>query len=129
MTDNCVMEREANRAARGGQTCRGGYRPSVDIIEKADEFIVQADVPGVTGKDVDIQFERGVLMLYAKVAAREPAGAKVLARGYGVGDFAREFRIGEGIDMSRVTAECANGVLTLRLPKAEAAKPRKIEVK
>jgi HSP20 family protein len=129
MTDNCVIEREANTATPAGLTCRSGYRPSIDIVETANEFTVVADLPGVSSKDVSIEFDKGVLSLRATVAAREPAGAKVLARGYGVGDFAREFRIGEGIDMTRVTAECANGVLTLRLPKAEAAKPRKIEVK
>lgn len=129
MTDSCVMEQSKNAMTRGGQTCRGGFRPNVDILEQSDAFILRADVPGATGKDVDIQFEKGVLSLRAEVAPREPSGRKPLAREYGVGGFAREFRIGEGIDMAAVTAECANGVLTLRLPKAEAAKPRRIEVK
>jgi len=129
MAENCVMERKNVKPEQAVQPYRGTIRPTVDIIEQADAFILQADVPGVTAKDVDIEFEKGVLFVRARVGAREPQNARVLARGYGVGDFAREFRIGEGLDMEHVTAECANGVLTLRLPKAEAAKPRRIEVK
>lgn len=129
MAENCVMERKNGPIERAVQPCRGTFRPTVDIIEQADSFILQADVPGVTAKDIDIEYEKGVLSVRARVSEREPKNARVLARGYGVGDFAREFRIGEGLDMEHVSAECANGVLTLRLPKAEAAKPRKIEVK
>ena len=129
MTDSCVMEK-ANKTAQKCETRPyRGYRPAVDIVEHDDAFILRADVPGATAKDLCIEFEKGVLSLRAAVARREPEGVKPLAREYGVGDFTREFRIGEGIDMAAVTAECANGVLTLRLPKAEAAKPRKIEVK
>lgn len=129
MTDTCQMEKtDKNTQQCDTQRCRG-YRPAVDIVEQADAFVVRADVPGATAKDLSIEFEKGVLSLRAAVAQREPKGVKPLAREFGVGDFTREFRIGEGIDMAAVTAECANGVLTLRLPKAEAAKPRKIEVK
>ncbi len=129
MTDSCVMEKANKTAQQCDVRAYRGYRPAVDIVEQDDAFIVRADVPGATAKDLSIEYEKGVLSLRAAVARREPAGVKPLAREFGVGDFTREFRIGEGIDMAAVTAECANGVLTLRLPKAEAAKPRKIEVK
>lgn len=129
MSDSCVMEKANQAAEKCDARAHRGYRPAVDIVEHDDAFILRADVPGATAKDLSIEFEKGVLSLRAAVAQREPAGVKPLAREFGVGDFTREFRIGEGIDMAAVSAECANGVLTLRLPKAEAAKPRKIEVK
>jgi len=130
MADNCVMERTPNNVTRAADVhgCNA-FRPNVDILERADEFIVSADLPGATAGNVDIQFDKGVLSLRAHVARREREGVNHLVREYGVGDYAREFRIGEGIDTTRATAEVANGVLTLRLPKVEAAKPRKIEVK
>lgn len=130
MTDNCVIERTPENGTQTVErTSCDAFRPNVDILEGADEFIVRADLPGATAKDVNIEFEKGVLTLHARVARRERGGANQRVQEYGVGDYAREFRIGEGIDTARAAAEVANGVLTLHLPKAEAAKPRRIEVK
>lgn len=105
------------------------YIPAVDILETTDELRLVADVPGVTADGVDINYERGELRLHARVTDREPAGAQWLVREYGIGDFVRTFRVGEGIDAARIEAEIADGVLTVHLPKAEAARARKIKVK
>lgn len=111
---------------RGGQC----YAPNVDIIENGDKYMVLADVPGATAESIDISYERGQLTIHARVEPRQPAERTAyLLREYGVGDFYRSFQIGEGIDASRIQAEVANGVLTLHLPKSEAARMRKIEVK
>jgi HSP20 family molecular chaperone IbpA len=84
-------------------------------------------VPGARSEDIEINFEDGALTIYAKVNERPTAGP-VLLREYGVGDFRRTFRVSEQIDASRISAQCNNGVLTLHLPKAERARPRKIQV-
>jgi len=104
------------------------YRPNVDIVERADELTVLADVPGATAEGIDIRFEDGMLSIHAKAPLRHK-DLDFLVREYGVGDFYREFRVNETIDAAKISAELADGVLTLHLPKVEAVKPRKIAVK
>lgn len=104
------------------------YRPNVDILEKTDELVVVADVPGTTPQGIDIDFDNGELTIHARVPPRNE-DVEFLLHEYGVGDYFRTFRVSEAIDASRITAEYADGVLTLHLPKAEAAKPRKIPVR
>lgn len=117
-----VDPKQAERL-RGGRV----YRPSVDILETSDDYILQADLPGAKGDLIDVRYEDGELTLRAPIEAREVPGRPLLAE-YGVGDFHRAFRLSEQIDASRITAEYARGVLTLRLPKTEAVRPRKIAV-
>ncbi|MGA2797445.1 MAG: Hsp20/alpha crystallin family protein [Thermoguttaceae bacterium] len=104
------------------------YRPNVDILERADELLVLADLPGAKGDQIDVNFEKGTLTLHAAVPKRQNEDQHYLAREYGVGDYYRTFQVSEAIDASRITAEYADGVLTLHLPKAESIKPRKISV-
>jgi HSP20 family protein len=110
---------------RSGQT----FVPAVDIIERRDELLLLADVPGVKAEDLDINYERGELTLTARVAPRQNAQTTCLLNEYGVGDFVRTFHVGEGIDAAKIQAEVSAGVLTLRLPKSEATRTRKIAVK
>jgi HSP20 family protein len=86
------------------------------------------DLPGVRSEQVDLNVQDGVLTLKASVAPRWREGARGMLCEYGVGDYVREFRLGEAIDTTRISAEMKNGVLTLKLPKVEAARPRKIQV-
>jgi HSP20 family protein len=104
------------------------FAPNVDILENADELTLVADVPGVAPDSIDIQYERGELTIRGRVNS----GAEqqnFLLNEYGVGDFYRVFQLGEGVDNARISAEIANGVLTVHLPKVERVKPRKIEVR
>ena len=104
------------------------YRPSVDIVERADELTVSADMPGATADGIDINFENGTLTIRGKVKPRQDDDTDYLLREYGVGDFYRTFQVNETIDSERITADYADGVLVLHLPKVETAKPRKIAV-
>jgi len=104
------------------------YSPPVDILEKEDEILLVADVPGARPGDVDIEFEDGLLTVHAKVQPRYPEGAEFLRQEYGVGDYLRSFQVSEAIDVAKITAEYANGVLTLHLPKSVGLRPRKIAV-
>ena len=121
----------ATNGASGEETTRGGmyYRPNVDIYELTDELVVEADVPGASADEIDIQFEDGMLTINARVPERRPQDSQYVRQEYGVGDFYRTFRVSEHIDASKISAEYHDGVLVLRLPKTEAVKPRKIQVK
>jgi HSP20 family molecular chaperone IbpA len=104
------------------------FTPRVDILEKEDELVVLADLPGVKADDVEVKFERGELTLHAKCSPRW-TGRRGLQTEYGIGDFWRTFTVSEEIDSTKISAELRNGVLTLHLPKIEQVKPRKIAVK
>jgi len=123
-----ITRSESEQPASAEQTrCGQCYRPNVDILEKPDELVVVADVPGASGDAIDVDFEDGTLTIRASVPVPND-GRQYLLQEYGIGDFYRTFRVSEAIDASRISARCANGVLTLHLPKAETAKPRKIAV-
>lgn len=104
------------------------YRPNVDIIERADELTVYADMPGATADGIGINFENGTLTIHGKVRPRQHDDTDYPLREYGIGDFYRTFQVSETIDSECITADYADGVLVLHLPKVEAAKPRKIAV-
>ncbi|MHC5211323.1 MAG: Hsp20/alpha crystallin family protein [Planctomycetota bacterium] len=105
------------------------YRPNVDILERENELLVLADMPGTKADAIDIRYENGLLTIHGKVEPRTTEGRRSLLQEYGVGDFHRTFRLGEEIDAAGIHAGYVHGVLTVHLPKVEAAKPRKIEVK
>lgn len=109
---------------------RGGnyYVPRVDIYETEEELVVMAEMPGVRSEDVDLRYERGELMLHGRVPQREHSG-QLLLREYDEGDFYRVFQVHESIDSSKIEASCRNGVLTIHLPKVEAARPRQVRVR
>ena len=104
------------------------YSPRVDIWEADDKLLMYADMPGVTAENLDIQFENRELIIHGKVNPRHE-DINFLYGEYGIGDFYRTFTIGEAIDASNISAELKDGVLTLTLPKTEAVKPRRIQVR
>jgi HSP20 family protein len=124
-----VMQKRENNTPVKAERALGApmFSPNVDILENADELTLVADVPGAAPDSIDIQYEQGVLTLRGKVVPRGEQQSFLLNE-YGVGDFYRVFQLGEGVDNAKITAEVANGVLTLHLLKVERVKPRKIEV-
>jgi HSP20 family molecular chaperone IbpA len=104
------------------------FRPSVDILEKNDELLLVADLPGAKSEAIDIHFEDGVLSITGTVEPRYDEKMAFLQYEYGVGSFHRSFRVSEQVDAGRIRADLNGGVLTVHLPKIEAAKPRTIQV-
>ncbi|QDT01954.1 Spore protein SP21 [Rubripirellula lacrimiformis] len=104
------------------------FQPRFDITESENELTLYGDLPGVMQDDLDIRYENEQLVIAGRVEPRN-ATMQVLRREYGVGDFRRAFTIGESIDADAINAEVHNGVLVVHLPKAEAAKPKRIAVK
>jgi len=116
------VEEARSESTRGGPV----FTPYVDIVETDRELLMMADLPGVRSEDVDLQFEKGELILHARVHRRMPETPYV--KEYDEGDFYRVFSVHESIDASRIEAQCKNGVLSVKLPKLEAARTRQIKV-
>jgi HSP20 family molecular chaperone IbpA len=104
------------------------FTPRFDIWENEDELVLYGDLPGVDAKNLELRFEDKQLSIHGCVESRHN-GVQYLYAEYGVGDFFRTFAIGESIDASKISAELKNGVLTIHLPKSEAVKPKRIEVR
>lgn len=128
MTTETMKSHSATQNGSAEQTrAQATFLPNVDIYETPQEIQLVADLPGTTGDGIDIDFEKGTLTIHAKVNRRHPESGYLL-REYGVGDFVRTFQVSEKIDAARISAEYQQGVLTLHLPKVEAAQARKISV-
>jgi HSP20 family molecular chaperone IbpA len=131
MAQNMVAQKEeAKTDVTTREPTRGGicYTPRVDIVETEDELVVYADMPGCRPEDVDIRYENGELEIHGKCPTRQE-NVDYLVNEFGVGDYYRSFTINEAIDATKITATFKQGVLTVHLPKSEAAKPRRIAVK
>lgn len=105
------------------------YRPNTDIYEAGERIVVATDMPGVTADDIDVTLERRVLTIHGRVKPPVHEGYRQVYAEYGVGNFERVFTLSEDIDQGSIKASHRNGVLTLELPKAASAKPKKIKVK
>jgi len=100
--------------------------PPVDIYETDDALVVVADLPGVNKNGVDIRVEDGILTIKGKAGYEPPAN---MIRGeFSLDGYFRQFQLSDEIDQDKISAESKNGVLTIRLTKAEKTKPRKIKV-
>jgi HSP20 family protein len=112
------------------ETTRPGpiFLPAVDIFENQNEITVLADMPGVDGKNVDIDLRESTLTLYGRVDPPEGKREISVHREFNWGDYFRQFTISDVIDREKITAKMDQGVLRLVLPKVERAKPRKIQV-
>jgi HSP20 family protein len=104
------------------------YQPHVDICDSGVEVLIRADVPGARPDGIDVSFEDGVLAVHVAIPARPFAGRSIRHE-FGVGDYRRWFRLGEGFDASQIAAEYRCGVLTIHVPRLAAVRPRKIEVR
>ena len=105
------------------------FVPRADIYETENEIDVLVDLPGVDQKNVEITLEKNILKINGFVAQEPPAGYALAFAEYNIGDYERSFRLSNEIDQNKIEATLKDGVLALRLPKAEAAKSRKIAVK
>src|SRR3954449_5020211 len=113
-----------------GPTWGTTNRPSVmpmDAWREGDRFVIEFDLPGVAKDSIDLDVERNVLTVRAERVARN-GDWEALASERPKGVFSRQLVLGDNLDLDRIEAEYADGVLRLVVPVAERAKPRKIEI-
>jgi HSP20 family protein len=121
-------EKAAAPAADARREAALTFQPNVDVYDRGGEVVIVADLPGARPGAIDVAFEGGVLSLHAVVPPRDLPG-RPLRQEYGIGDYRRSFRLGEGFDASLIAADYRRGVLTIRVPRQAAVRPRKIEVR
>jgi HSP20 family protein len=108
-----------------------GARPAVmpiDAYRHEDDFFVHFDLPGVDPDSIDLTIEKNVLRVTAQRAWNRAEGTQVIASERPHGTFSRQLFLGDSLDTDRIEAGYDNGVLTVRLPVADKAKPRKVSV-
>ncbi|MFQ5777126.1 MAG: Hsp20/alpha crystallin family protein [Terriglobia bacterium] len=106
------------------------WMPAVDILEKDNEIVLKADLPGIDPKDVEINVENGTLMLRGSRKLTSDVKQEDYHRVERVyGSFVRSFSLPGSVDADKVEAAYRNGVLELTLPKRPEAKPKQIKVK
>jgi HSP20 family protein len=110
-----------------GTSARPAVMP-IDAYRRGDEYVVHLDLPGVAPESIDVDVEHDLLTVKAERSATydEQADVHVAERPRGV--FSRQLLLGDSLDADKVTAHYDAGVLTLRIPVAEQAKPRKIAI-
>jgi len=125
-----IEAKPKQKVDRPDESTRPGlfFQPAVDILETPAELVVLTDMPGVTPEGLNVRLEGDVLTIDGQPKSDEYDGLKPLHVEYNVGGFHRRFTLGETVDRDAIKAELRNGVLRLRLPKAERAKARRIEV-
>ncbi len=130
MADIGIAKRNDEQSIQAREETRANERyvkPAVDIVETDDGLTLVADIPGAAKDTLDINVDKGILTLNAP-ASRTMPGRSVYTE-FEFAHYYRQFAIPETLDHEKAKAEFINGVLTLKVPMAEAAKPRKIEVK
>ena len=116
-------------ASRAEQTKPGPvFTPYVDIFETEDSITLLADLPGVTAGDLDIDLHDDTLTIVGNINSEPGPDETSLLLEYETGKYVRKFTLSELIDQAKIKAELTDGVLRLKLPKVEKAKPRKIAV-
>ena len=113
------------------QQANGPSRPAVmamDAYREGDQFVVQFDLPGVAGDSIELTVEKNVLTVSAERRTRRQDNQEWVVAERPQGSFSRQLFLGEGLNPDGITASYDSGVLTVTVPVAEQAKPRKVEV-
>ena len=129
-TTQGLQTREARNVATTTEATRPGVllTPPVDTFEDPRAITVLADMPGVTPGHLTIDLHEGVLTITGHAPAPGGPDEVAVLHEYQAGTFQRSFTLSEAIDQARIQAALKNGVLRLRLPKVESAKPRQIAI-
>lgn len=114
---------------RGWVTRADRYRPAVNVFDKGDAYLVEAELPGLAEDDINIEATETSLTLSGQRKVEAPEGYRVHRRERRNLEFARSFELPAKVDLERVTATMKHGVLRIELPKQAQTRPRQISIK
>ena len=126
-----TLNRALDQAFNGGGSRL--WVPALDVAERGDAYVIHAELPGVSPKQVDVSFEQNVLTIRGTKPASFDVAAEGEVRVFAAervhGGFERAVRLPEFVDADRIEATFTDGLLTVTVPKAQAAQPRKITIR
>jgi HSP20 family protein len=130
MNDKEVALQEKRELAPAEERTEAGkfFSPYTDIHETQDSVVVTMDVPGVGKSAIDISLDKGVLTVTGTIDSKKYESLEPIYSEYNVGNFVRSFTVSTKIDSDAISAAVADGVLTVRLPKAKEALPKRIAI-
>lgn len=126
---NRLFEPFLGRVLNDEDLASGTWAPPVDVIEEKDAILVTAEIPGMKQENIDIQYENGVLTLRGTREFEKESKEKTYHRVERVyGQFVRSFTLPRSVNAEKISATYENGVLEIRVPKLEEAKPKQIRI-
>jgi HSP20 family protein len=130
MAEREVVVQEKKELPTAGERTEAAryFVPYTDIYESEDAVVVTMEMPGVDRSAIDITLEKSVLSVTGKIDSGKYDDVEPIYSEYNVGNFARTFTVSTKIDSDKISATVADGVLTIRLPKAVEAVARKITI-
>ncbi len=130
MSDTNIQNTDVQSTTQAEAT-RGGalLAPAVDIFENENSITLLADMPGVPAERLEVDLNEGVLTITGRTQVEESGKEDAVFREFVPTTYQRKFTLSQGVDQAKIEARLDDGVLRLELPKAERAKPRKIEIK
>lgn len=120
--------RDARRVAFAPEFRPASRLAPIDLYRAEDTYVLSVDLPGVDAESIDVDVDGRVLTVRAQRTAPAVEGATWLSRERSSGAYVRKLNLGDSIDTENISADYANGVLTVSLPVSEKAKPRKVAV-
>jgi HSP20 family protein len=128
-TQEVALREKKELAGKDDKTVPGRYYvPSADIYETDDALRVVMEIPGVERKDVNVALENDILRIDAPIDFSKYEGMEPVYTEYNVGHYTRSFTLSTKIEQEHISAQFKDGVLTLNLPKAKEAQPRRIQI-
>lgn len=121
------FQRQVDRLTRHAFGQAGGM--PLDVVRHENDVTLRLDVPGIDPEQIEVTVDRGILTISGKREEERAENDKFFVRERTMGTFTRRMRLPESLDAEAVEASYANGVLEVRIPVLEQAKPRKIEVR
>jgi HSP20 family protein len=125
LRDLLALQERIDRLTEAGDT---GWTPPVDLYETADRYVLTAELPGLTRDDLEIRFLDGQLQLQGQRPSPRVPCEQYHRVERGHGPFLRRFALPSPVDAERISADLTDGVLTITIPKASRAIPRRIDV-
>jgi HSP20 family protein len=121
-----IAKRRQADVVRSGPEKEEYFQPATDVRETGEELILHFDMPGVSSENIELTVEKGILTVTGKADPEEQANA--VYRETRIGDYRRIFSLNDSVDTGQIKAEMKDGVLTVRIPKSEKAKPKRIPI-
>ena len=131
LTLNRALDQAFSNGALSGEN--RVWVPAIDVAERGDAYVLHVELPGVSRESIDVSFEQNVLTVRgtkpAAFDAQTQGELRIYAAERVTGSFERAVRLPEFVDGDRITADFLNGLLTIVIPKAKAAQPRRVEIR